>query len=216
MKSISIAVALLVSVSSILTLAEETVIPIDGEVPQGEETHSSFRSTFPPGTAEIEVRHDDLSSTNILDWGLDDPNGFRGWGGGNTEPAIVGVEAASRATSRVRFRKGTGRSWSARRRCASCQARYSVQIILRTEPTLAPQTERRPYALPPPIEVGARWYAGDFHVHSRESGDARPSLDEALTSRRATASTSSCSRAQHDEPALAIRRRSGRASANSS
>jgi hypothetical protein len=23
-----------------------------------------------------------------------------------------------------------------------------------------------------------RWYAGDFHVHSRESGDARPDLDE--------------------------------------
>ena len=47
-------------------------------------------------------------------------------------------------------------------------------------PTLAPQSERRPYAPPPPLEVGARWYAGDFHVHSRESGDARPPIDEVL------------------------------------
>lgn len=51
---------------------------------------------MPEGTAEIEVRHDDLSSTNLLDWGLESPEGIRGYGGGNTEPALVGVEASSR------------------------------------------------------------------------------------------------------------------------
>jgi hypothetical protein len=59
-------------------------------------------------------------------------------------------------------------------------ARYSVQITLRTAPTLEPQTARQPYAAPTPLESGARWYAGDFHVHSRESGDARPPIEEIL------------------------------------
>jgi hypothetical protein len=31
------------------------------------------------------------------------------------------------------------------------------------------------------LSTEARWYAGDFHVHSRESGDAHPSLDEIAT-----------------------------------
>jgi hypothetical protein len=59
-------------------------------------------------------------------------------------------------------------------------ARYAVQVILRTAPTLAPQTERMPYVSPPALAPGPRWYAGDFHVHSRESGDAGPTIDEVL------------------------------------
>jgi hypothetical protein len=50
--------------------------------------------------------------------------------------------------------------------------------VLRTAPTLPAQPERQPYADVPALEVGERWYAGDFHVHSRESGDASPTLDE--------------------------------------
>src|SRR5262249_46225337 len=76
---------------------QETVITMDGEVPGGEETHFFLPVDVPVGIAEIEVRHDELSETNILDWGLDDPNGFRGWGGGNVEPAIVGIDGASRS-----------------------------------------------------------------------------------------------------------------------
>jgi hypothetical protein len=53
---------------------------LQGTVPDGPETHFFLPFEVPEGIAEIEVRHDDLSSENILDWGLDDPNGFRGWG----------------------------------------------------------------------------------------------------------------------------------------
>ena len=50
-----------------------------------------FELTFEvPRGREIEVRHSDRSSTNVLDWGLLDPERFRGWGGGNEEPAVVG------------------------------------------------------------------------------------------------------------------------------
>jgi hypothetical protein len=62
-----------------------------------------------------------------------------------------------------------------------------VEVVLRAAPTLAPQQGRRPYAPAAPLSRGARWYAGDFHVHSRESGDARPTLDEIAAYARGTA-----------------------------
>jgi hypothetical protein len=45
---------------------------------------------------------------------------------------------------------------------------------------LAAQTERQPYQA---IRLGdvPRWYAGDLHQHSRESGDASPTMDEVAT-----------------------------------
>jgi hypothetical protein len=60
---------------------------------------------------------------------------------------------------------------------AHTPAPFHLDIHLRDTATLAPQPERSPYVPTAPLEVGPRWYAGDFHVHSRESGDARPDLD---------------------------------------
>ena len=54
---------------------QETMISIEGTVPAGPETHFFLPFEVPEGVAEIEVRHDDLSEENILDWGLDDPEG---------------------------------------------------------------------------------------------------------------------------------------------
>ena len=58
-------------------------------------------------------------------------------------------------------------------------AEYDVCIILRTEPTLPPHP-RMPYENPGVLDSEARWYAGDFHVHSRQSGDASPSISNTL------------------------------------
>ncbi|NLY93547.1 MAG: CehA/McbA family metallohydrolase [Myxococcales bacterium] len=151
--------------------------------PEGEETHFFVEFEVPEEiegepVVEIEVRHASLTPGNVLDFGLDDPNGFRGWGGGNTEPAIVGVDAASRSYVPGPIPPGTWRVVVGKANVATTPAEYEIEIFLRTEPTLAPQPERAPYVEAPALEVGRRWYAGDFHVHSRESGDARPSLDE--------------------------------------
>ncbi len=132
----------------------------------------------PEGTVEIEVRHDDLSADNILDWGLLSPSGFRGYGGGNTEPAIVGIEASSRSYLTGPIEAGTWYVYVGEAKLEVLPASYRVEIDLRTEATLPPQPERSTYAAAEPLEVGLRWYAGDFHVHSRESGDASPTIDE--------------------------------------
>jgi hypothetical protein len=157
--------------------AAETVLVLDGDVPADGPDHFFVPFDVPEGVVEIEVQHDDLSDDNVLDWGLDDPNGFRGWGGGNGEPAIVGVDAASRSYVAGPIPAGTWRVVVGKAKLAELPATYALSVTLRDAPTLAPQPERGPYA-PVVLARGARWYAGDFHAHSRESGDARPPLDE--------------------------------------
>lgn len=161
--------------------AGEQIVPLVGEVVAGPPDHVLVPFEVPEGTAEIEVRHDDQSADNILDWGLVDPDGFRGWGGGNDEPAIVGVDAASRSYLPGPIPAGTWHLVIGKAKIEVSPATYDAEVVLRTTATLAPQPERAPYVQSEPLVTEARWYAGDFHVHSRESGDARPPIDEIAT-----------------------------------
>lgn len=156
--------------------AGETQVVLEGEVPADGLDHFFLPFEVPAGTVEIQVSHDDLSDEDILDWGLDDPAGFRGWGGGNSEDAIVGVTAASRSYVPGPIAAGTWRVVVGKAKIVSSPAKYKVVVTLRDAPTLAPQTERQPYAAAD-LGGGPRWLAGDLHVHSRESGDAAPDYD---------------------------------------
>lgn len=161
------------------TASGQDVNLIEGEVPTDPLEHFFVPFDVPEGTVEIEVRHDDLSDQNILDWGLVDGSGaFRGWGGGNTEAAIVGVNAASRSYLTGPIEAGTWNVVVGKAKIVSQPATYRVEIETRQAPTLAAQTERAPYVPSAALESTTRWYAGDFHVHSLESGDARPPIDE--------------------------------------
>jgi MYXO-CTERM domain-containing protein len=173
------AVAILALFASSVRAQEPPPIHIEDTVPSGDETHFFVPFEVPEGIVEIEVQHDDLSSANILDWGLDDPNGFRGWGGGNSEPAIVGVQAASRSYIPGEIPAGTWEVVVGKARISETPARYEIDIFLRTEATLPPQP-RTPYEDPGVLNDKPGWYAGDFHVHSRQSGDATPTLAETL------------------------------------
>lgn len=156
----------------------ETIIPLDDIAPSGDETHFFIPFEVPAGVAEIEVRHRGITEGNVLDWGLEDPDGFRGWGGGLTEPSVVNADAASRGYVPGPITPGTWRVVIGKALIREEPAEYELEVVLRESATLAAQTERRAYEEREPLEVGRRWYAGDFHVHSRESGDATPTLDE--------------------------------------
>lgn len=159
-------------------VARAEPLVLDGAVPEGGPDHFFLDFEVPEGTREIEVRHDDQSEANILDWGLNDPNGFRGWGGGNTEPAVVGELSASRSYLPGPLPAGTWRVVVGKAKVVASPATYRVEIDLRTTPTLPPATDRTPYAPASARVTGERYYAGDFHVHSRESGDASPTIQE--------------------------------------
>ena len=163
--------------------AQET-IHFEGEVPEGPDTYFFLDFVVPEGIEEIEVEHSHVpaQTSNILDWGMSDPNGTRGSGGGNRENAIVGIEAASRSYIPGPMPVGTWRVTVGKAKIVAGEpAEYVVDVILRTSPTLEPQP-RASYRDPGALNTEERWYAGDFHVHTRESGDARDTLtiDEAL------------------------------------
>lgn len=153
-------------------------IVFDADVPADGPDHFFLEFDVPEGTQEIEVRHDDQSEANILDFGLNDPNGYRGWGGGTTEPVIVNTRAASRAYVPGPIPAGKWKVIIGKAKIIASPARYHVEVDLKTAPTLAPTVPRTAYAPVPPRRVETRYYAGDLHVHSRESTDASATLEE--------------------------------------
>ncbi len=132
----------------------------------------------PAGTREIEVRHPKQFAEGVLDYGLLDPVRFRGWGGGNSEPFIVGDASASRSYLPGEMPAGTWNVIIGKALIVETPTRYRLEIMLRTEPTLAPAPERAPYQPVVLASTGPRWFAGDFHVHSRQSGDANATFEE--------------------------------------
>lgn len=150
----------------------------EGDVPAGGPDHFFVPFDVPPGTAELRIEHDDLSTSNILDFGLEDANGYRGWGGGTEEPIVVNARAASRAYVPGPLDRGGFRVVVGKAKVVSSPAKYRIVITFLDTATLPADPDRRPYVEGPAVAEGARYYAGDFHVHSKESTDARPDLDE--------------------------------------
>ncbi|MEZ4450038.1 MAG: CehA/McbA family metallohydrolase [Nannocystaceae bacterium] len=176
MRRAALPLALALTAAAPEAAAAPPPIVLEGEVPSGEPDHFFLDFEVAPGVVELQIAHDDLSDDDILDWGLEDPAGFRGWGGGNSEDAIVNADAASRSYLPGPITAGTWRVVVGKAKIVSAPAHYQVTITQRDAVTLAPQTERAPY-VPADLGGGPRWLAGDLHVHSRESGDAKPTLD---------------------------------------
>lgn len=177
---------LLASLGSALTLAAQgaladSMLTLQGTITEADPEHVEVPFQVPAGTAEIQIDHDDLAADDILDWGLWSPEGFRGWGGGNTEPLVVSADAASRSYLPGPITAGEWRLDVGRAKLSGGSASYDVTVTFRDQATLGAQPERSAYAAPGPVlSPERRWYAGDFHVHSRESGDAAATFDEII------------------------------------
>ena len=135
-----------------------------------------IRSTKDDSTREIAVHQESLTG-NVLDFGIEDPAGvWRGWAGSRLHDVVIGEQAATRSHVPGPIAAGRWRVVVGEANVDVWPATFTLQVTLRDAPTLAPQTDRRPYVPPAPLRREARWYAGDFHVHSIESNDARPPL----------------------------------------
>jgi hypothetical protein len=133
----------------------------------------------PANTVEIEIAHGDGSADVILDWGVWGPDGFRGWPGGLSDNAIIGVDESSRGYLEGPITPGTWTLVIGKAKLPQGTAHYVVDITCRDNATLTP-TARAAFD-PVVLSSEPRWYAGDFHVHSEESGDAVATLDEIAT-----------------------------------
>lgn len=124
----------------------------------------------PVGTVEIRIAHADGGPAEILDWGVWGPDGFRGWGGGNTEPAVIGVAESSRSYLPGPIAPGTWRVVIGKAQLGAGGGSYVIDVVCDDAATLVPRSRA---AFAPVVLAGERrWYRGDFHVHSSESGDA--------------------------------------------
>jgi hypothetical protein len=135
-------------------------------------------------TREIRIRHNNLIAENILDWGLEDPFGSRGWSGGSPADIVVAETAASFSYSsslNSALPTGTWHVVIGKARIDVPPGFYDLTVTLYSEQSLPPQPEREIYAPPAPLSNVSRFYAGDFHVHSHHSDGGSPrmwSLDE--------------------------------------
>jgi hypothetical protein len=174
----------LVSAVAAARVASDSVLHLSGDVPPTGYDFFFLNFTVPPNTAEFEVAHAQTGDqTNILDWGVRNSAGFVGWGGGNHEPAVIGASATSRSYLLTDVVPGPGwQVMAGKAKIAVPPGSFSVNITFRDKATLPPQPQRRGYTPVPPLDAPAEltWYAGDFHVHSCESGDAfvTATLDE--------------------------------------
>ena len=157
-------------------LAVITSMHYEGDVAPAGGDFVDVPFVVPVGTVEIQITHSDGSDNVILDLGVwDDAGGFRGWGGGNLEDAIIGVTESSRSYRIGPITAGTWTLVIGKARLDATGGHYSVDVVCRDAATLPvrPRASFDPIALRPE----RRWYKGDFHVHSTESGDATATLD---------------------------------------
>lgn len=161
---------------SVFAAAILSTIPIDGQVDKTGGDYAVVEFEVPAGAVEITVHHEVASEANILDFGVWDPDGFRGWGGGLTDDAVIGVDESSRGYLPGPLPAGTWQVVIGKAKVVDVPAAYHIDVTISDTATLTP----RPRADYPGValESGARWYAGDLHVHSRESGDASATFDQ--------------------------------------
>jgi MYXO-CTERM domain-containing protein len=161
---------------ALLVAAVLSTLHLEGAVPADGGDYLEVTFEVPPGTVELEVAHTDGSEVTILDWGVWAPEGFRGWGGGLEDAAVIGVEASSRGYLPGPITPGTWRVIIGKAKLDPAGAAYVIDVEFRDAATLSPRAR----AAHAPVELSPerRWYAGDFHVHSEESGDAGATFDE--------------------------------------
>jgi uncharacterized protein (TIGR03382 family) len=160
-------------------LATITMMHYEGDVAAAGGDYVEVPFVVPAGTVEIEISHDDGSDNDILDFGVWSPEGFRGWGGGNTEDIVIGVAQSSRSYLPGAITAGTWRVVIGKAKLDANGGHYAVDVICRDNATLAVRAKSPP--APVVLKSERRWYKGDFHVHSSESGDANATFDEIST-----------------------------------
>ena len=160
-----------------------STLHLTGEVPIAGGDYLAVPFEVPAGTVEFTVAHDDGSDFQILDWGVWGPAGFRGWGGGLTDPAVIGVAASSRGYLTGPVAAGTWTVVIGKAKLGPDPGHYTIDVEFRDAATLPsePPVTWQPVVLAPT----RRWYAGDFHVHSQDSGDASATLAEIASFARA-------------------------------
>jgi hypothetical protein len=153
-----------------------SMIHYEGNVAAAGGDYVDVAFVVPAGTQEIRISHSDGSATDILDWGVWSPDGFRGWAGGLTDDAVIGVDQSSRSYLPGPITPGTWTISVGKALLDGDGGHYAIDVTCSDTQTLPvlPKAAFTPVVVSPE----RRWYKGDFHVHSIQSGDASASFDD--------------------------------------
>jgi hypothetical protein len=133
--------------------------------------HQSYREvpfTVPGGTGRITVQFEytGKDSKTTIDLGLLDPDGFRGWSGGNKSVFTVSASDATPSYLPGAIRPGR---WSLLLGIPNIRkdtrAEFTARIWLDGEG----EPYWRPTIANPPLQEKAAWYRGDLHMHDAHS-----------------------------------------------
>lgn len=153
-----------------------STLSLEGDITESGGDYVRVEFEVPEGTVEIRMSHTDNSDSDVLDFGLTDPSGFRGWCGGLEADAVIGAEESSRCYLPGAISAGTWHVDIGKAKLVSDTVHYNIELEFHDVSSLTP----RPRAEfdQPVLETTARWYRGDLHVHSTESGDATATFEE--------------------------------------
>jgi uncharacterized protein (TIGR03382 family) len=160
---------------SLVALAVLSSMHFEGDVTAAGGDYVDVPFPVPAGTVECQITHSDGSDLVILDWGVWQPDGTnRGWSGGLTDDIIIGVDQSTRGYQPGPIAPGMWTLVIGKAQLSSTGGHYTADITCRDNATLTPL----PRAAYTPIVMSPdrRWYKGDMHVHSTESGDASATI----------------------------------------
>jgi hypothetical protein len=133
--------------------------------------------TVPDGTVEIHVAKTYITGADILDFGVFAQDGsFRGWSGGLLDDIVVGVDQSSRGYLPGPIASGMWTVSIGKAQLTGTGAHYAIDVMCSDTATL-PVLAKAPFA-PLALDATRRWYKGDFHVHSFQSGDSQAALQD--------------------------------------
>ena len=167
---------MLIAVAAVLS-----TLHLEGDVTADGTDYAEVTFVVPAGTVEMQIAHDDHSTFSILDFGVWSPSAapggdFRGWGGGLTDDIIIGEAQSSRGYLPGPVTAGTWTLVIGKAKLDAGNTHYTADVTFRDAATIPvePQADFTPVVM----ATERRYYKGDFHVHSRESGDASATLQQ--------------------------------------
>ncbi|WJI15525.1 CehA/McbA family metallohydrolase [Pseudoxanthomonas winnipegensis] len=122
----------------------------------------------PAGTARISVDFDyeGRQDRTVIDLGLLDPAGFRGWSGGSKRAFTVALDDATPSYLPGALPAGT---WKLMLGVPNIRPGHGADYVARLTLTRADQPERVPALVTPTLRAQPGWYRGDLHMHSAHS-----------------------------------------------
>jgi len=169
MRLLLLALGILLTACTTAPVPTPQPITLTGAITRADhQTYRELPFTVPEGTTRISIDFSyDKDNRTVIDLGLRDPQGLRGWSGGNKSHIEIGADTATPSYAPGRIQPGTWKLTLGIPNIRDGQtSAYKAAITFST----AAATAAAPIAYTPPTLVtGPAWRRGDFHTHTAHS-----------------------------------------------